>query len=289
MARTCRLLLGLLSGLSLALAGAGDAHAAAPAAVKVTVEGATRTLIPQKTVTTLATSVQRAGTTCSGTSAAGALEVAAGGAWDATLDPATGLAVSTILGETQPDPLDPRTWVLFVNSVVYTGSPCSIELNPGDTVLFYAGSLPAGQIAATCRTTGRDGYCGSPDRTGPPAQITSVKEQQVFTRKNAPLVLSGLVSYDPNGLSDVRIRLTRTRGTKCHYFSAFDDTFLRLNKCGADGLQLFSIGHTPHWSFVLPRRPTPGRYTLDVSAVDKLGNAAVPAARGRDRIVFFVK
>lgn len=289
MARTCRHLIGPLAGLLIALGGASAAQAAGPAAVKVTVEGATRTLIPQKAVTTLATPVARAGAGCSGTSAAGALEVAAGGAWDAALDPATGLVLTTILGETQPDPLDPRSWVLVVNSVVQTAPPCSIELNPGDTVLFYAGRLPAGQIGPMCRTTGRDGYCGSPDRTGPPAQITSVKEQQVFSRRNAPLVLSGLVAYDPNGLSDVRIRLTRSHGRKCHYFSALDDTFLRLKRCGSDGLQLFSIGQTAHWSYELPRRPTPGRYTLDVSAVDKLGNAAVPASRGRDRIVFFVR
>jgi hypothetical protein len=290
MARTCRLPLGLLAGLAIALSTTTAAQAApAPAAVRVAVEGATGTIIPEKQVTTLATPVTRAGVTCSGTSAAGALEVAAGGAWDAVPDGGGGLTVNTVLGQTQPNALDPRPFVLFVNSVVYLGSPCAIELNAGDTVLYYVGSLPAGQISPGCHTTGRDGYCGSPDRTGPPAQITSIKEQQVFSRKSAPLTLSGSVSYDPNGVSDVRIRLTRSHGRKCHYFSALDDTFLRLKKCGADGPQLFSIGHSARWSYVLPRRPTPGRYTLDVQAVDKLGNASLPDARGRDRIVFFVK
>ena len=62
----------------------------------------------------------------------------------------------------------------------------------------------------------------------------------------------------------------------------------RLDSCGADGLQLFSIGDSARWVYLLPRRMTPGRSTLDVQAVDKLGNVSAVDARGRDRIVFYV-
>lgn len=290
MSRTCRLPLALLASLACGLATVPAARAdAAPATVRITVEGATRTLISERSVTTTAAPVQVAGTTCPGTSAGGALDVAADGQWSGVADPSSGVAVRSILEDTLPNELDPRSFVLVVNSVVYTGSPCALQLNAGDAVLFYASTQPAGMIPRACRTTGRDAQCGSADRTGPGARITSIKEQQRFARRSAPLRLSGTVGADPSGLSDVRIRLTRARGKKCHYFSGIEDTFLRLKRCGADGQQLFSIGSSADWSYLLPRRMTPGRYTLDVQAVDKLGNASVVGARGRDRIVFFVR
>lgn len=274
--------------LVLLLAAAGSARAAAPAEVTVRVEGATKTLVAERTVTTSDTPVTRDGVSCSGTSAAGALEAATGGAWTGASDQVGGIRVTGITGEAFPNALDSRTYVLMVNSVVWRDSPCLLELNKGDRVLFYLSRIPASNITPNCRTTGLDGICGSVDRTGPTAAITSIREQQRFKTAQAPLTLSGFVARDPNGLADVRIRLTRVAGKKCHYYSGIEETFLRLDTCGADGLQLFSIGSSARWVYVLPRRMTPGRYTLDVQAVDKLGNLSAVDARGRDRIVFYV-
>lgn len=291
MAGLRRLAFGALLTTALGLAAASSASAApGPAAVRFGVEGVGLTLIPQQTITTTSTPVERAGITCSGTSAGGALETAAGGAWDAAPDPSGNLMVTTILGATHPAVDDPKTWVLTVNSVPVTTSPCALELNPGDVVLYYASSIPADQIAPTCRTNGRDGFCGSSDRTGPVGRVTAPREKQVFSARNAPTLIGGRVDPDPSGLADIRLRITRTRGTRCHFYSGIDETFLKAKQCGATGNVFFSIAqHTQTWSYLMPRRFTPGRYTVDVQAVDELGNVTVGPARGIDRIVFTVR
>ncbi|UTI63200.1 hypothetical protein NBH00_17760 [Paraconexibacter antarcticus] len=274
----------------IALIAAAPAAAEGPASVRLTVQGATGTLIGTRTVTTRDVTIQRDGAACSGTSAAGALDVATGGRWDARYDPTAGLRVSSVLGELHPGTAsDDLSWVLMVNSVVWPYGPCELPLATGNTVLYYPSTVPAEQIAATCRTTGADGYCGSPDRTGPVATITSVKEKQTFRKGHGPRVLAGTVAPDPHGLADVRLRITRSRGRTCHFYSGIEETFLRAKKCGANGPQFFSIGKAAKWSYPLIRRLTRGRYTLDVQVVDTLGNVAGPSDRGRDRIVFTVR
>lgn len=289
MARIRILVLGAVTAVLFVLVPATNA-VAAPATVRISVEGAQRTLIAQRTITTAEATVPRNGAPCPGTSAGGALEIATGGDWGGTFTSPADVTVSSILKEAHPDPVDPRTWALFVNSVPVTNSPCALELNAGDVVLFYVSSLPAGAISPLCRTNGRDGYCGSPDRTGPIGVITSPREQQTFAAKRAPLTISGRVEADPAGLADIRLRITRTRGKRCHFFSGIEETFQRARRCGVAGQQFFSIAQSsPKWSYLLPRRPTPGRYTVDVQAVDRLGNPTVTVARGLDRIVFVVR
>jgi hypothetical protein len=273
-------LLLLLAGLP-ALGAAAPAMAqGTPGVVSVTVEGAGATLVPRGPFTTDAAPLDNGAPACPGTSAGGALERATGGAW--TTD---GTAVTSILGEVHGAALDGRRWVLAVNSVPTTTAPCDMPVNAGDTVLlFTAPSVPG----ADCRTNGRDGSCGTPDRTGPATLVGSITEQQRFTRATAPLVLRG-VSADPSGIADVRIRLTRRIGTtRCATFDGIEDEFRRLTPCGAQNGRFFSIGAGPRWSWALPARLTRGRYTLDVQAVDGLGNVADGIARGRDRVVFTV-
>ncbi|MCW3039457.1 MAG: hypothetical protein JWM31_1362 [Solirubrobacterales bacterium] len=293
MARLSRLVPGLCAAALIASVGAPAAEAApGPAEVRITVEGAGRTLVPERLVTTSTGTLERGGAACSGTSAAGALEVASAGAWDGVYDPSTGLAVIAVLGESHPDAARPgRHWALTVNSVPVAGSPCGIELNQGDRVVFYASDAPAGTVAPSCRTNGRDGLCGSMDRTGPGARVTAPREQQRYrSRATSPLVVAGRVDPDPSGLADIKLRITRTSGTRCHYYSGIDETFLQAPRCGAGGPFFFSIAqHTPTWSYEMPRRFTRGRYTVDVQAVDTLGNVTEGVARGVDRIVFVVQ
>jgi hypothetical protein len=152
------------------------------------------------------------------------------------------------------------------------------------------GVAPVAQQAPACQTTGKDGLCGSPDRTAPVVAIKQLKEQARFRRGNAPLTLSGTVDADPAGLKEVRLRLTRTLGPRCSYYSGSVERFVRTTVCGAKGQQrFFSIGAKADWSYLLPFDLPIGRYVLDVQAVDKAGNVSAISARGRDRIVFVVR
>ncbi|MCW2997999.1 MAG: hypothetical protein JWN65_1548 [Solirubrobacterales bacterium] len=140
-----------------------------------------------------------------------------------------------------------------------------------------------------CQTTGKDGLCGSPDKTAPVAAIKGLKEQARFRRGHAPLTLSGRVDADPAGLKDVRLRLTRTLGPRCSYYSGTLERFVKTRLCGARGDRFFSIGDRAEWSYLLPLDLPRGRYVLDVQTVDRAGNVSAISARGRDRIVFLVR
>ncbi|MCW2957983.1 MAG: hypothetical protein JWP18_786 [Solirubrobacterales bacterium] len=282
-----RTLVLLASALLPALLPTAPAAAqGSPAAVTVSVEGAARTLLPRTALTTAAAPVDKAGTPCPGTSAGGALEHATAGAWGGPVVESDGQSVATILGETHPTTGDTQRWVLAVNSVPTALSPCAVELGAGDSVLLFTAPAVPGP---TCRTNGRDGLCGTPDRAAPGTLIGSIAEQQRFTRARAPIVLKGL-AVDPSGIADVQLRLTRRIGSsRCAYFDGIEDAFARLRPCGADRGRYFSIGRAPEWAWALPARLTRGRYTLDVRAVDRLGNVTDALARGRDRVVFTVR
>ena len=72
--------------------------------------------------------------------------------------------------------------------------------------------------------------------------------------------------------------------------SRIDETFQEAKACGPVGNVFFSIAqHSARWSYVMPRRFTPGRYTVDVQGVDALGNVTAGGSRGIDRIVFNVR
>lgn len=140
-----------------------------------------------------------------------------------------------------------------------------------------------------CQTNGSDGRCGSPDKAAPVAAIAGLKEQAVFSRAKAPRTFRGSVAADPSGLKDVRLRLTRTRGTHCSYLEGELERLIKSRVCGVAGGHFFSIGDTSPWSYLLPFKLPAGRYVLDVQTVDRAGNTTEKRARGRDRIVFVVK
>jgi hypothetical protein len=135
-----------------------------------------------------------------------------------------------------------------------------------------------------CQTNGRDGRCGSRDAEPPVARIAGINEQQRFSRRRAPRELQGFVDADPSGLASVKLRLTRKEGRRCSFFSGRREEFLS-RRCGR--AYAFKVGEEPAWRYLLPERLGPGRYVLDVIAVDRAGNRDV-LARGRSRVVFFV-
>ncbi len=132
-------------------------------------------------------------------------------------------------------------------------------------------------------TTGRDGLCGTRDMTRPVARIAELTGS-VFVAGRAPRTLRGTVS-EPTGLAAVKLRLTRRHQGRCSYFSARTETFRRA-RCGRAFFN--RIGDRAAWSYLLPEALAPGRYVLDVVAIDKAGNRSY-LQRNRNRRVFTVR
>jgi len=112
------------------------ALAAGPADVTVRVEGTNDTLLARTAVHTTTTPVVKDGDpshSCTGTSVAGALELATSGNWSGTWS-SYGYSVDAILGESHPFSSD-HYWGEFVNGVLGNGA-CADELAQGDEVLF---------------------------------------------------------------------------------------------------------------------------------------------------------
>ena len=370
-------LLAVLVGGALLGALAGPARAAGPADVTVRVEGAAATLVPRTAVRTDTTTINKdrnPAHTCSGTSAAGALEKATGGDWSGPWFDGLGYAVNTIKGETHAFPA-PEYFSLWINHRSASEGACgaTTELQPGDEVLFFvdrcvadpvtflctnppvlplglkapgnvapggpftvsvveyaANGTPSPVAGATgtggaepvttdaagnavvtanvqepfslratkanrapsaselvCVSTGADGRCGSADREPASATITGIREGQRFTRANAPRRLTATVQADTSGLQTVKLRLTRSLGRRCSYYSPRSERFRRV-PCGVNRAPWAAIGDRQEVDYLLPERLTRGRYVLDVNAVDKAGNRDDVRRRGGNRIVFHV-
>ncbi|HTB70279.1 MAG TPA: carboxypeptidase-like regulatory domain-containing protein [Solirubrobacteraceae bacterium] len=134
----------LLLACLLSLVLASLAHAAAPATVTVRVEGTNQTLLPLTTVTTNGVSVEKDGNrehTCSGGSAANALELATSGNWDgAWSELFHGYSVETLLGETLAfDSKLPANyfWEYWLDGKPSSVGVCEGELSSGESILFF--------------------------------------------------------------------------------------------------------------------------------------------------------
>jgi hypothetical protein len=130
---------GFLAGLTLLALGAAPALAAGPANVTVRVEGKDRTLVEQVRLATTTTPVNKSGKegeSCSGTSVAGALELATGGDWSGSYskDFST-YFVDTVKAEKHGG--DPDYWTFWVNDKAAQTGICQTELQEGDEVLFF--------------------------------------------------------------------------------------------------------------------------------------------------------
>jgi hypothetical protein len=171
-----------------------------------------------------------------------------------------------------------------------------------------------------CETNGADGRCGTIDTTGPPVEVNNIKQGQTFRTKKGPAGVNGITNYgiDPNGLRDVRLRLTRTvvqkvkikpktkkkgkaskkkakvryRKTKvCTYWNDGTLLFQRAKRCGAAGGQWFQtdlsdLRDTFKYDFAL--RLPKGTYVLEVQAADENGSLDPPTP-GRNILKFVVK
>jgi hypothetical protein len=124
----------------LAFACAASADAAGPATVTVRVIGANgQSLLPLTQLTTTTTPVVKDGKSedsCTGTSAAGALELATKGAWDGEWNSSFGYGVETVEGVSYPF-TQPDYWTFWLDNKASEVGVCGVELNQGDSVLFF--------------------------------------------------------------------------------------------------------------------------------------------------------
>ncbi|HEY3759079.1 MAG TPA: hypothetical protein VGL37_04920 [Solirubrobacteraceae bacterium] len=158
-----------------------------------------------------------------------------------------------------------------------------------------------------CAHNGNDGTCGTTAAgstptpvlpaptivqhaayTGPYALVadtTGVREGQVFTRANAPRVLTGKVTSQ-GSVTSIALRLRRSYRGRCWAYSGARAR-LQPAACGHGGYFKIAAGGDS-FSYLLPARLPAGRYVLDIQATDSAGNRTA-LARGSSRIVFYVK
>jgi hypothetical protein len=107
--------------------------------VQIRVEGTSATIVPRTALTTTTATVNKdgqAGHDCTGTSAAGALELATAGDWTGTwFGGGLGYGVSTVKGVV-PDPAS-QYWALWQNWRYSDSGICGAELQTGDDVLLF--------------------------------------------------------------------------------------------------------------------------------------------------------
>jgi hypothetical protein len=157
--------------------------------------------------------------------------------------------------------------------------------------------------ATVCVHSGNDGNCGTtipgatrtttaapttaPPYSGPYAVVakaTGVVEGHVYTRAKAPRVLSGTVaSHTP--VASVELRLRRSYRGRCYAYGGTSERFVRA-RCGSGSF--FKVSSSPSFSYLLPGALAPGRYVLDLEAIDASGHRST-LARGTSRIVFYVR
>lgn len=135
-----------------------------------------------------------------------------------------------------------------------------------------------------CVSDGQDGFCGTttPGSTGTtaardstaPATLLALRNGATFSRRRAPRLLRGSVTPDPSGLRSVKLRLTRSDGGRCAYFSGRRERFL-ATRCGRSFW--FRIGDRADWSYLLPSRLGQGSYVLEAKAIDGAFNRGAPA------------
>ncbi len=116
------------------------------------------------------------------------------------------------------------------------------------------------------------------------ASLTTVHDGAVYARGKGPRLLAGtIIAHDT--VTDVSMELRRSYRGRCYFYSAVRARFVGA-RCGAG--RTFHVGSSASFSYLLPKRLRPGRYVLDVSALDAAGNRTT-LARGTSRLVFDVR
>jgi hypothetical protein len=123
-----------------------------------------------------------------------------------------------------------------------------------------------------------------PDHSAPLARLLGISDKQIFAKGKGPRTIRA-TAPDASGLAAVKLRLTTRVHGRCFYFSGRRTKFERT-RCGRRFF--FKVGEQQDVSYLLPKRLGPGRYVLDLAAVDRAGNRTA-LARGTTRVVFTVR
>jgi len=123
------------------------------------------------------------------------------------------------------------------------------------------------------------------------ASLLGLVEGHAYAPRQAPRLLQGSVSAG-GILGKVKLRLTRRWRTRaghvhCSFYSGVTDTFKGM-RCGASHGHFFSVGSQSSFSYLLPSALAPGRYVLDLEAINGAGEHTT-LARGSTRLVFYVR
>jgi hypothetical protein len=158
-----------------------------------------------------------------------------------------------------------------------------------------ADSLRSNAVLVCVSATGTEA-CGVPpallggsaarpvrDSVAPDALIKGPRDGRRYRR--GPRLLTGTATDDV-GLLRVKLALRRhERGKLCRWWSATRERFVGE---GCARKVFFGIGANGNWSYLLPQRLGPGRYVLDVKALDRARNRDERFVRGSNRVVFHV-
>jgi hypothetical protein len=163
--------------------------------------------------------------------------------------------------------------------------------------------------ATICVHNGNDGSCGTHASAPSPApqtpsggqgtvkqsapyrgpfavvsRMTNVSEGHVYSRRNAPRILEGIVSAH-TAVASVGLELRRSYRGRCWAFDGTTAAFRRA-RCGHGSF--FTVSRSASFSYLLPAALGRGRYVLDSEATDVIGNRTT-LARGTTRVVFYVR
>jgi hypothetical protein len=117
------------------------------------------------------------------------------------------------------------------------------------------------------------------------ARSTAVREGHVYSRGQAPRLLTGtVIAHSP--VTSISISLRRRFRGRCFAYNGTRERFVKA-RCGEDSFFKVAGGGTS-FSYLLPAKLAAGRYVFDISSTDTAGNHAA-LARGSTRTVFYVR
>jgi hypothetical protein len=232
-ARKPSMLLASLSAVLFALAAfalAGAPSALASANVTVRVEGIDKTLLaPTQVTTDAAASVVKDGNnehSCSGASAAGALQLATGGSWSGEWFGGFGYSAETILGEThafEPGAAANYFWSYWLDNKASSVGICEGELQAGESILFFPECFS------------ETGACPAPPN---PLGVSA----PAVAERGAPLAVT-VTSYDNvSGAASPAVGATVTGGGASATTDALGHATLAIPQAGNIELQVSAPG-----------------------------------------------
>jgi hypothetical protein len=213
---------GLLAAACATALTAAPAAAAGPANVTLRAEGKSQTVVPRTAVRTDTRTVNKDGDpshNCTGTSVAGALEIATAGDWGVSgwFD-GFGYFLSRIKGE-QPTGNDFLS--LWVNDKEAQQGVCGIELQEGDEVLFFVARCDYDSATQAC--------------TNPPVRPLDLRDVPGRAAPGAPFNVR-VVELAPNGTPSPVAGATVTGGDAPATTNAEGVATVRVSARGAAGL-----------------------------------------------------